>query len=186
MSAVLLTVLLAACAQPPSASPTATHSATATPRTAIPSSTASPAGPSPASVDSSLLGLMPASVNGAATTTAIFAPSSRRSPRVFLKVIASLGKKPPDGHVALAFNSDATIYALEVDGIGGEEILRAFLTERIGAAAASDASTIALGGKRVIRYGASGGSFVYGYRGTFFYLECRDEATAAEVLTHLP
>jgi hypothetical protein len=185
IAAVLMSVVLSARAQPPSIGPTPTGSSTAVPRTAAPS-IASPTSASPSDVGQSLRGLLPALVNGAATTTSSLSPSSRGSPRVFLKVIARLGTKPPDGQVALAFNSDATIYAVQVDGIGGSDILQAFLVERLGAAAAADAPTVDIGGKPVIRFGASGGTLVYASGETFFYVECQDEATAADVLKHVP
>ncbi len=95
-------------------------------------------------------------------------------------------KTPPDGRVALAFNADATIYAVRVNGIGGGEILQAFLEERLGAAGASAAPTVDIGGKSVIRFGASAGTFVHASGAAFFYVECKDEATAADVLKQLP
>ena len=75
-------------------------------------------------------GILPTSVNGVRTSRADLNPAGQDSPRVFLKVIASLGQMPPDGHVAVAIGSGATVYAVQVDGKTGNAILDAFLGVR--------------------------------------------------------
>ena len=182
--ALLLALAVCACATP--SAPTPPGSSAAAPPTIAGATTSSPtAGPS--DVEGSLQGLMPSSVNGAAMTKRILSPADRVSPRIFLKVVARLGKKPPDGQVALAYNTDATIYAVHVDGATGDDIMEAFLAERLTADALSaPLPTVSIGGKEAIRLGASGGNFAYASGDAFFLVECLDEATAADVLTQLP
>jgi hypothetical protein len=179
LAAVLLALVLSACAQPPSTGPTPAGSTTAP-------SIAGPATASPAAVGDALVGLLPASVAGSTTTTSRFDAFSRRSPRVFLKVIARVGKIPPDAQLALAYTPSATVYAVQVDGVTGNDILQAFLVERMGAAGASAAPTVDIGGKQVVPIGASARTFGYASGDTFFYVDCQDEETAADALNGLP
>ena len=180
LAAVLLALVLSACAQSPSTSPTPAGSPTAAP------SIAGPATASPAAVGGALVGLLPASVAGSTTTTSSFDAFSRRSPRVFLKVIARVGKIPPDAQLALAYTPSATIYAVQVDGVTGDDILQAFLVERMGAEGASSAPTVDIGGKQVVPIGASTRTFGYASGDTFFYVDCQDEESAADALNGLP
>lgn len=181
---LLLAVAVCACATPSPPTPPGPSAASA-PASASATTSAPTAGPS--GVEGSLQGLLPGSVKGEATTKLIFSPSNRKSPRIFLKVVARLGKKPLDAQVALAYTSDATIYAVHVDGATGDDIMEAFLAERLTADALSaPLPTVSIGGKEAIRLGASGGNFAYASGDAFFLVACLDEATAADVLTQLP
>ena len=132
-------------------------------------------------------GTLPTSVNGVQTSRADLNPAGQDSPRVFLKVIARLGQMPPDGHVAVAIGSGATVYAVQVDGKTGSAILNAYLEERgAGSTAASSFSPAGVGGKQAVRVGTLAGTFMYSSGQTFYYLECPDEATASDVLRQLP
>ena len=118
---------------------------------------------------------------------ALLGPASRTAPRVFLKIIARLGKKPPDALLALAFGSGTTVYAMQVDGTSGSEILQAFLEERTGAVPGSSAPpTVSIGGKQVTRLGSLVGTFLYASGETFFYVEAPSEPTVGDVLGQLP
>jgi len=179
LAALVLALVVSACAQPPSTGPTPAGSVAAP-------SIAGPATASPAAVGGALVGLLPASVAGSTTTTSSFDAFSRRSPRVFLKVIARVGKIPPDAQLALAYTPSATIYAVQVDGVTGDDILQAFLVERMGAEGASSAPTVDIGGKQVVPIGASTRTFGYASGDTFFYVDCQDEESAADALNGLP
>jgi len=56
----------------------------------------------------------------------------------------------------------------------------------MGVAAASVAPTADIGGKTVVPIGASSRTFGYASGDTFFYVDCQDEATAADALNGLP
>jgi hypothetical protein len=121
-------------------------------------------------------------VSGVPTVILDTTVANRRSPRIFLKVVARLGKKPPDAEVALAFTPSSTLYALRIDGASGGEIADAYLVEH----GSAPPPIISMGGKMVRRIGALAGGFLYGSDDVFFYIECPDEATAIEVLEQLP
>ena len=183
---VLLVVAFAGCSDPsPGGTPATGTSVRSTPapstsagRTAAPSTTA-PQDP--------LSALLPATMNGAAVTKTTLNPTKSPTPRVFLKVIARLGKTPPDARLSLAYAPDATVYAMRIKGSDGSEIQQAFLTERTGAAPESGSPPKeTVGGKEVIRLGKLPGTFLYASDDVFFYVEAPDEPTAAEVLKQLP
>lgn len=188
LATVMLAVVLGACAGPSPSGPSTTASPTC----------AATAGPS---AEVKALGeLLPSCVNGVPTSKRALALTSKDSPRVFVKVVARLGKKPPDAEVAVAFWStpapasapsaapaNSSIYAVRVAGVTGSDILHAFLVERQGAAIESaPPPTLSVGGKEAIRIGSLAGGFLYSSADAFFYVDCPDEATAAEVLQQLP
>jgi len=181
LAVALLAIVVSACAAPPTSAPPTAAPPTVAPPTAAPPTAAPPSG-TPTAGDA-LLALLPATVNGVATTRMSLIPASRNSPRVFLKVIARLGKKPPDALVGLAFGPGATVYAMQVAGTTGSQIAEAFFVERTGIAPGSSAPpAISIGGKQVTRLGLLAGTFLYASGDTFFFVECPDEPAAAEVL----
>jgi hypothetical protein len=191
VAAFLLAVGLSACAAPspsvPATSgPTVPASSTGSP-TSDASSSSGPASPRPSVDGHPLSELLPSSVNGEPTTRGDLSPSSRNSPRVFLKVVARLGKTPPEGEVAIAANTSGTVYALRVKGASGDEVLLAFVGERANVAVVpTPIPTISLAGKQVARVGRLPGTFLYASGDVFFYIECPDEPTAEDVIRQLP
>jgi hypothetical protein len=188
LATVLLAVALSACAGPSPSGPSPTASLAC-------ASIADPSADTKA-----LAEVLPTCVNGVPTSKRAIGVATRDSPRVFLKVVARLGKKPPDAEVAVAFWStpaaasapsaqpaNSSVYAVRVAGITGSDILHAFLVERQGAAIESaPPPTLSVGGKEAIRIGSLAGGFLYASADAFFYVDCPDERTAAEVLQQLP
>jgi hypothetical protein len=183
LATVILAVVLSACAGPspsgPSASgPSATDSPVACTSAADPSADAN-----------ALSQVLPACVNGVATRRTDIGVGNRNSPRIFLKVVARVAKSPPDAEVALAFGSNATMYAVRIDGLSGNEVLQAYLAERMGVPTGSappSFPTEDVGGKQAIKIGSTPGGFLYASAEVFFYLDCPDQPTAADVLSQLP
>ena len=178
---VLLAVILAGCSDP-------SPSSTSVPSTPVPTTSAGrTAVPTTSAPQDSLSALLPATMNGAAVTKTTLNPTKSPTPRVFLKVIARLGRTPPDARLSLAFAPNATVYAMQVDGASGSDIQQAFFAERTGAAPESGSPpNESVGGKQVIRLGNLAGTFLYANDDVFFYVEAPDEPTAAAVLEQLP
>lgn len=175
---VLLAVALSACAGPSPSGPSPTASLVA----CIPS-------PDPSADATALSQVLPGCVNGVATIRTDIGVTNRNSPRIFLKVVARVAKSPPDAEVALAFGSNATMYAVRIDGLSGNEVLQAYLAERMGVPTGSAPPSFPtgdVGGKQAIKIGATAGGFLYASAEVFFYLDCPDEPTAADVLSQLP
>lgn len=184
LAVALLAIVMSACAAPPTAAPPTAAPTTAAPTAAPPTSAIRSGTPS---AGDALFALLPTTLDGVATTKTSLSPAGRNTPRVFLKVIARLGKKPPDALLALAFSPGATVYAMRVAGTSGSQIAQAFFVERTGIAPGSSAPpALSIGGKQVTRLGLLAGTFLYASGDTFFFVECPDEPAAAEVLKLLP
>jgi hypothetical protein len=176
-----MVLLLSACAapvSPPIADPPSASSPAA-------STSATPSTPAPSVDGHPLSELLPTAIAGVPTKTADLDPVTRDSPRVFLKVIARLGETPVDGEVALAFTSDATVYAVRVAGADGMDVLLAYLAER-GYRADESPPTENVGGKQATRLGTLGGNFLYVKDDVFYFVNCKDDARAADLLALLP
>lgn len=156
-------------------------SAIAPSSSAVPSVTGLPS-PRPSVDGDPLSELLPLTVSGVPTVMLDTTVANRSSPRIFLKVVARLDRKPTDAEVALAFTPNSTLYALRIDGASGSDIAAAYLAEH----GSSTPPLLSIGGKQVRRIGALAGGFLYGSDDVFFYVECPDEVTAAEVLEQLP
>ena len=182
LATLILAVALSACAGPSPSGPSPSGAAPSDSPVCIPS-----ASPSPDA--NAVTALLPACVNGVTTDRREIGVGNRNSPRIFLKVVARVAKSPPDAEVGLAFGSNATIYAVRIDGLSGDEVLQAYLAERMGVPAGSappSFPTEDVGGKQAIKIGATAGGFLYASADAFFYLDCPDEPTAADVLSQLP
>lgn len=173
--AVLLALLVSACAAP----------LTVDPSTAPTAQTAPPATPRPSVDGHPLSELLPTSINGVTTKVSDLDPVSRASPRVFLKVIARVGDVPGDGEVALAFMTGATVFAVRVKGGDGMAVLMAYLAER-GYPSDQAPPTEPVGGRQATRLGAGSGQFLYVNGDVFYYVNCSDDQLAADVLELLP
>jgi hypothetical protein len=181
--ALLLVLLVSACAAPANVDPSNSPSAPGASMTASPSVAAETPRPS---VDGHPLSeLLPTSIKGVATKTADLDPVSRNSPRVFLKVIARLAATPNLGEVALAFTPESTVYAVRVAGSTGTEVLLAYLAER-GYRADEVPPTVSIGGKQATKLGTVGGTYVYVGGDVFYYVETANDQLAADLLQLLP
>ena len=176
-----MVLLVSACAAP--VSPPISDPPSASPHTS--STPANPTTPAPSLDGHPLSELLPTVIKAVPTKTADLDPVSRDSPRVFLKAIARLGETPVDGEVALAFTPDATVYAVRVDGADGMDVLLAYLAER-GYRADENPPTESVGGKQATRLGTLEGNFLYVKDDVFYFINCKDDQRAAELLEVLP
>ena len=129
--------------------------------------------------------LLPASVSGVATQTVDMSVADRNSPRAFLKVVARLGKTPPESELAFAYASETKVYAVRVAGVSGNDVLVAFVAERVDLPTA-DPKFDEFGGKQVIKIANTTGSFLYASADVMYTIEAPDEPTALDVLQQLP
>jgi hypothetical protein len=180
---VLVALLVGACAAPPVGDPSG--SADVPGASLAGSASDAPSTPRPSVDGHPLSELLPTSIDGVATKVADLDPVSRASPRVFLKVIARVGQTPEDGEVALAFIEGANVYAVRVKGGSGMDVLLAYLAER-GYAADEAPPTESIGGKQATRLGAGAGQFLYISGDVFYYVNCKDDRLAADLLGQLP
>lgn len=180
---LLVALLVSACAAPPvgdpSGPPAVPGASVTSPASIVPST------PRPSVDGHPLSELLPTSINGVATKVTDLNPVSRASPRVFLKVIARVGETPEDGEVALAFIEGANVYAVRVKGGSGMDVLLAYLAER-GYVADETPATESIGGKQATRLGAGAGQFLYVNGDVFYYVNCKDDQLAADLLGQLP
>lgn len=181
--ALLVALLVSACAAPPVDVPSGSL---AVPGASVAgSASVAPATPRPSVDGHPLSELLPTSINGVTTKVTDLDPVSRSSPRVFLKVIARVGETPEDGEVALAFIDGATVYAVRVKGGNGMDVLMAYLAER-GYVTDETPATESVGGKQATRLGAGAGQFLYTNGDVFYYVNCKDDQAAADLLELLP
>jgi hypothetical protein len=170
---VLLAIVLGACAGPE-------VGPTEAPPTPVPST------PDPAPVGVGLVGSLPEAFNGMPTTKVSLTLQGRATPRVFLKTLGRLGKTPPETELALAFGSGAALYAMRVDDTTGSEIVQALIEETGYLPDASPLPTVGIGGKQVTKLASAVGPYLYPTADALYFVEARDDATAAIVLQELP
>lgn len=170
---VLLAIVLGACAGPQ-------VGPTEAPPTAAPST------PDPVPVGDGLVGSLPEAFNGVPTTKVSLTLQGRATPRVFLKTLGRLGRTPPETELALAFGSGAAVYAMRVDDTTGSEILQALIEQAGYPPDASPIPTVGIGGKQVTKLASAVGPYLYPTDDTLYYVEARDDDTAAIALEELP
>jgi hypothetical protein len=170
---VLLAIVLGACAGPQ-------VGPTESPPTAVPST------PDPTTAGTGLVDSLPQAFNGMPTTKLSLTLQGRATPRVFLKALGRLGKTPPETELALAFGSGAALYAMRVDGTSGSEIFQALMEQAGYPPELSPLPTISIGGKQVTKLASAVGPYLYTTDDALYYVEARDDGTAAIVLEELP
>lgn len=169
----LLAIIVGACAGPQ-------VGPTDTPPTAAPST------PGPTTVGIGLVGSLPDAFNGVPTTKLSLTLQGRATPRVFLKALGRLGKTPPETELALAFGAGAALYAMRVDDTTGSEILQALLEQAGYPPEFSPLPTVSIGGKQVTKLASAVGPYLYTTDDVLYYVEAREDASAASVLEELP
>lgn len=111
---LLLAFLVSACAAPQTTDPS--MSSPPVPSATVAEASVAAVTPRPSVDGHPLSELLPTSVAGVATRLSDFNPTSRSSPRVFLKVVARLAEAPGDGEVALSYTPDSTVYGVRIEG----------------------------------------------------------------------
>jgi hypothetical protein len=202
-TALALAVLVAACGGSPAASFTvpsaapriatpsmsASAQASAIPGVATPSTSGGPA----ASLDTTMVDLLPAELGGAATQKLAIegdhlSSLNSSAAMIFISVLAQLGADAGNMTAAAVTNTKASIIAIRVAGKTAQQISDAMKVGRTLNAATTETG-LDLGGKHVVKITTSTAPvpfYLYGSGDISFTVAATDESIVAEAFSKLP
>jgi hypothetical protein len=201
-AALVIVLLVAGCGGAPVSSLTVPSAAPPTPTLSAPASapatasaaaaTASASGPA-ASVDTTLVDLLPDELGGDATQKLAIEGDhlttlDSSAAMIFISVLAQLGADAGDMKAAAATNTKASIIAIRVAGKGAQQISDAMKLGRTLNAATSE-TPLDLGGKHVVKITTSSAPvpfYLYGSGDISFTVAATDESIVAEAFSKLP